>query len=243
MNRSPRVAIVAATIAMVASACGGSAAVLPSQSVPPTQVALAPATPAASPSPVPAPSQTPSPGPRITRITVAGSGGQGSPPLTVTADLPPGWSSAMYNAGQSYTPPAGIGFFLSVIDDTFATPCKHAPRDPKVGSTVAARAAALGKIPGVSATAPVQTTLAGREATYVELTVPASLPCPQFTLWQDSPGNDWYAMGPNELWRVWILDVGGQAVALTARSFPGTTDKAKAELQSILDSMVFEGAS
>ncbi len=177
-------------------------------------------------------------------MTVAGTEGKGSSPVNATADLPPGWSSDQNAADiHPYGPPAGIGFNLSLIDDTFADPCKHQVRDPKIGSTVAARAAALGEIPGVSTKAPVQTTIAGREATYIELTIPASLPCPpnQFTLWQDSPGNDWYAMGPNELWRVWILDVGGQAVALTARSFPGTTDQSNAELQQILDSIVFEG--
>ena len=43
--------------------------------------------------------------------------------------------------------------------------------------------------------------------------------------------------------RVWIVDVGGQRVAIAARSWPGTSEQAKAELQKILDSIVFEGAS
>ena len=160
------------------------------------------------------------------------------------AQLPAGWSSDDVAAAAAEDgPPAGIAFFLSVIDDTFADPCAHQPRSPKIGSTVAARAAALTDIPGISATAPVQTSIAGRGSTYVELTIPASLPCAfeQFYLWQDSPGGDWWALGPNEVWRVWILDVAGQAVTIAARSFPGTSDGSKAELKRILDSMVFEG--
>ena len=175
MNRSPRVATIVATVAMVASACGGSAAVAPSQPVPPTQAAsAASATPAAFPSPAPSPSH------RVARMTVAGTEVKGSSPVNATADLPPSWSGDQNAADiHPYGPPAGIGFNLSVIDDTFADPCKHQARDPKIGSTVAARAAALGEIPGVSTKAPVQTTIAGREATYIELTIPRRCPVRQ----------------------------------------------------------------
>jgi len=62
-----------------------------------------------------------------------------------------------------------------------------------VGPTVNDLVTALGEIPSTTATEPVETTLAGYAATYMELQIPASLPCGRFrfVLWQDSPGNDW----------------------------------------------------
>lgn len=118
-------------------------------------------------------------------------------------------------------------------------------RSPKVGPAVADAAAALGAIPDLTATASVQITIAGHPATYLELTIPASLPCApnEFYLWQDSPGGDWWVEGLNETTRVWILEVAGQRVAIASRSWPGTSDVAESERQTILGSIVFDGAS
>jgi hypothetical protein len=199
---------------------------------------------AVSPSPVISPSPEPSPSPRAVSMKVAGSDSSGSV-VQLTAELPEGWTGDDFVANAGVGAPDGIAFFLSVVDNTFSDPCAHVQRSPKIGSTVEAWTAALGEIPNLTATAPVQTTLAGRQATYIELTIPASLPCQpdQFYLWQDSPDGDWWALAPNEVIRVWILDVGGRPVAIAARSYPGTSDAKKAELQGILDSIVFDASS
>ena len=198
-----------------------------------------------------APSSSPEPSPshQVVRITVAGTELDGTP-LKLTAQIPEGWSTgasgptgpyAVHGAG-AVEPPAGIGLFASIVDNTFSDPCLHVERSPKVGRTVAEAAAALGAIPNATSTPPVQTTLAGHPATYLELTIPASLPCApdQFYLWQDSPNSDWWATAFNEVIRVWFVDIGGQRVAIAARSYPGTSDEAKAELQGILDSIKIE---
>jgi hypothetical protein len=198
-----------------------------------------------SPSPVASPSPGPTASPRAVRLTVAGTELNG-PSVQVTAQLPEGWTNTPYAANDSNVgQPLSSAFFLSVIDNTFADPCAHVERNPKVGSSIEAKAAAIGEIPGLTATAPVQTTIAGRAATYVEITVPASLPCTpaQFYLWQDSPDGDWWVLDVNEVIRVWTFDVGGKAVTLAARSFSSTTDASKAELQGILDTLVFETAT
>ena len=198
-----------------------------------------------------APSSSPEPSPshQVVRITVAGTELNGAL-LKLTAQMPEGWSTgasgptgpyAVHGAGAVETP-AGIGLFASIVDNTFSDPCLHVERSPKVGRTVAEAAAALGAIPNATSTPPVQTTLAGHPATYLELTIPASLPCApdQFYLWQDSPNSDWWATGLNEVIRVWFVEIGGQRVAIAARSYPGTSDEAKAELQGVLDSITIE---
>ena len=97
-----------------------------------------------------------------------------------------------------------MAFVVSLVDNTFKDPCAHVQQSPKIGSTVAALATALGEVPNTTATKPVQTTIAGHEATYIEAAIPATLPCnpSSFYLWQDSPGGDWWAQGLNETARV-----------------------------------------
>jgi hypothetical protein len=165
--------------------------------------------------------------------------------------LPQGWTSggeapSLYGANRGGSqPPAGTAFIVSLVDNTFKDPCTHIQRSPKIGSTVGALATALREIPNTTATAPVQTTLAGLAATYVTIAVPASLPCDpsQFYLWQDSPNGDWWSQGLNETVGVWILEAGGRRVVLATHSYPGSGAAAKAELQGILDSIVFDAAS
>lgn len=234
---------VAVVMGLMTSACASSTQ-HGSNPIPTSSSALPPS-PVASPSPVVPLSPAPSPSLQAVRMTVAGTELTGSP-LQLTAELPAGWTSSRWGAdiGTSQ-PPAGMAFIVSLIDDTFKDPCTHAPLSPKIGSTVDALATALGQIPDLNATQPVQTTIAGHAATSIELAVPASLPCApdQFYLWQDSPDGDWWVQGLNETVRVWILEVGGRRVAIASHSYAGTSEEAKAELQGILDSIVFDVGS
>jgi hypothetical protein len=178
-------------------------------------------------------------------MTVAGTDVSG-PPLQLTVELPQDWQAGQFAAARgTSSPPAGMAFVVSLVDNTFADPCAHRQRSPKVGSTVADLATALGKIPNTTATHPVQTTIAGHPATYIEIAIPASLPCvpSEFYLWQDSPDGYWWVQGYGETARVWILEVGGKRVTFLAHAYPGSGANARAEFEKILNSIVFEGAS
>jgi hypothetical protein len=189
------------------------------------------------------PSLHPSPSLQAARMTVAGS--EKGSLLQLTVGLPAGWTNNDWAANNGVDPPNGIAFFVSLVDNTFADPCTQTQTTPQLGSTVEALATALGEIPDLTASNPVQATIAGRAATYVELTIPSSLPCPpdQFYLWQDSANGYEWVLGLNEVIRVWIVEVQGQRVVIAARSWPGTSDGTKGVLQSILDSMVFDSAT
>jgi hypothetical protein len=227
-----------APVAVTPSPVVSQAAVIPSAVVSPT--AVAPSS-AAALSPEPSSSQ------QAATLTVAGTDVIG-PPLSLTVTLPSGWESIQGGFGAdngTSSPPSGMAFIVSLVDNTFKDPCAHVQRSPKIGSTVAALATALGEVPNTTATKPVQTTVGGHEATYIELAIPATLPCDpsEFYLWQDSPGGDWWAQGLNETARVWILEVGGRRVAFLAHSYPASGADPKAVFQSILDTVVFQGAS
>lgn len=231
MKSTLKLGFAAAVVVLVSSACA-PAAVAPSSAV-------------VSPPPVASPSPAPTPSHHVATLTVAGTEATSSP-LGLTVELPPDWQAAgsVADIGTS-SPPAGMAFVVTLVDNTFADPCSHRQQSPKVGPTVEALAKALGEVPNTTATKPVQTTIAGHKATYIELAIPASLPCQpsEFYLWQDSPDGDWWVQGLNETARVWILEVGGKRVAFLAHSYPGSGDGAKAEFQKILDSVVFDVGS
>lgn len=243
MNSTLKMVLAAA--AVVAVAVGGIYALSPQGGSGIGSAPTASPSPVASPSPAVSPSPSPSPSSRAVDLTVRGTEDQATPAVRLTAVLPPGWRNAPYAVDNGAQPTTGVMVFASVIDNTFSDPCVHIPRTPKVGSTVDAWVTALGDIPNTTATAPVQTTIAGREATYIELTTPASLPCAPdlFYLWQDQPGSIWHG-SPDEETRVWILEVGGRPVAISAQLGLGTTsNEVGTELQRVLDSIVFEGGS
>lgn len=229
MNNMLKVAVTALVV-VVASACN-PAAVVPSPTVVPSPVVSA--SPVAAPSTSPSPAASPSS--QADRMTIAGS------TQHITLKLPKGWENNDMAAGRGDVgPPSGMGFRTTLVDNTFKNPCAHVERTPKIGSTVDALVTALGEIPLATATKAVKATVAGHDATYLELTFPASLPCTQYFLWQDTPDGDWWLNGPDQLVQVWILEVGGERVTLSALSYPATSKEAKAELQGMLDSIVFD---
>ena len=169
-----------------------------------------------------------------------------SSPLSLTVMLPPDWESFQFGADKgTSSPPAGMAFVVSLVYTTFTNPCVHVPPSPRIGPTVADLATALGKIPDTTATKPVQTTIAGHDATYIELAIPASLPCDpsQFDFWQDSPGGDWWVQGLNETARIWIIEVDGQRVAFLTHAYAHSAADPKSVFESILNSVVFNPTS
>ena len=214
------------------------AVIVISACAPSTQVASNPPparSPAITPSATPSPArQASSPRPQAERMMVAGS------TLEFSADLAAGWESFGFGAGRE-TPPTS--FFVSRIDNTFEDPCTHVLRDPKVGSTAEAVVTALLEIPHATATEPAEATVAGHDATYLELAFPASMPCEpgEFYLWQDSPGAYWWLQQVRETTRIWVLDVEGQPIVVAAHTYPNTSEEAQSELDQILDSIVFDG--
>jgi hypothetical protein len=238
---------VAAMVVAVGGAACAPAGVTPTAVVPSAVASPAVSSPAVSGTPsavassaAVAPTTRPTPSQQTARLTVAGTA------LGLTVELPRGWGSFDYGADIGTSgPPAGMAFIVSAVDNTFADPCSHRQRSPKVGSTTADLAKALGEIPNTTATAPVQTTIAGHPATYMEIAIPASLPCApsEFYLWQDSPGGYWWVQGLGETARVWILEVAGQRVAFVTHSYPGSGTEAKAVFKKILDSIVFDGGA
>lgn len=166
--------------------------------------------------------------------------------LEFTADLPAGWENFGFGASKDASDPtAGLSFVVSHVENTFEDPCAPVQRTPKIGSTVEALVTAFREIPHTTATEPVETRVAGFDATYLEVAIPASLPCEpnEFDLWQEGPGAHWWVQQLNETVRIWVIEVDGQRVAIVAHTYPNTSEESMAELAEILDSIVFDDGS
>ena len=122
------------------------------------------------------------------------------------------------------------------------------PTGPTIptGTTVDEFVTALVDHPDLDVTSPVDVTLGGYSGKYLELRAPANTTtdelgpdpggCNGYFVWE--PGI--YAQGPNDLWRIWVLDVDGVRVVVRSDSFPGTTPQVQAQLAAIVDSIQIE---
>ncbi len=244
MNRT----ILAASVALsILAGCSGAApTAAPSASPAPTPTQPPPATPAATPAPTA--TQAPSIATRQVRLNVT----DGPEALRVVVDVPPAWQRADPEPADSHSvvrgdtlPPTGMFVWFGTIANTYADPCGHLLRTPEVGPTVDDLIAAFADIPNLTSTEPVQTTLGGRPATHIELTVDDELPCPanSFYLAADEQGIYFFVDGPGQVVRTWVLDLDGTRVVAWAFHFPEATAEGLAEEQAILDSVEFEPAN
>jgi hypothetical protein len=203
------------------------------------------AEPSAEPSAVASPSVAVEP----TRLAVTG----GPTEVPFLVDVPSTWSVEIGHDQPSLvsgdtTPPAGMFVAFLTAANTFVDPCGRDLRSPVVGPTVDDLVAALAETPHMTATEPVQTTLGGRPATYLELRADAELPCPAdafylFAMGAGAVQPSFYLDGPRQIVRTWVLDVDGTRVVALALHFPEATADALAEEQAIIDSVEFEAAN
>jgi hypothetical protein len=187
-------------------------------------------------------------------------------PARLRLTVPGGWqvwhvdflsAGLLVDAG----PGSGSGwglFLLSPGDKLYADPCDktRGMLDPVPGPTVDDLAKALGNIPGITASTPVDIVMDGYPGKLIELTAPAdaaSCAAGTATLW-DFPGQDDYPMALGERLPIRIIDVEGVRLVIVATDYPGTSawelgegktfdpnDHAEdqVQLQAIFDSIQF----
>jgi len=207
-------------------------------------------TPAPTPSPTPSPTASPSPSAYSVIVSetygplVAGAR-YVTPdpfPLRVAFTAPAGWSG---NVGGPYAVFLGTtdndGVTLENTVQVFADPCHPSKgfMPPTPGPSAADLANALAKLPGVSVTKPTDTMLGGYPAKLLTVTVPASVSSCENkleSLWLLPLGYT-ENMAAGERRRIWLVDVGGQVLAVGAIQLPGQSATIKAQTQSVIDSL------
>jgi len=127
-----------------------------------------------------------------------------------------------------------------VYDD----PCRGTPSE--IGPSARDLATALLDQQVSRVTRPQVVSVGGYDAVALELTVPATVrldACNEggyYKLWQGRPGDAHHTVGaPGTHERIWIVDVDGERVVLSAIWSPDATDVQSAELTEIVESVEF----
>jgi hypothetical protein len=266
MNTSLRIVMAAAlhgrhiavpmvvVVGLLTSACGAS-------TPPPTPVPTATAAAEASPTPSEIPSPSAAAMPLPTSDAVALSAGTyyvvdpGNTGNTNAARLsftvPAGWTSADF-AAKNRGKPGEVFFTVWGVSYVFTDAC-HWGTLVNAGTTTDDLIKVLAAQVGRTASAPSDATIGGYPAKRIELTVPADLEtstCTEGNLryW---PGAGAEGAGPDmssglccnppgNIDDDYVVDIAGRRTVVVARSYPGSTEADKAELQSVVDSIQIE---
>lgn len=201
------------------------------------------ARPDASPTPSPTTSPTSSPTALATttptlkpfRLEVQGDA------ITWQASVPERWSDRGWFVTTEVGPEGPTGIAVA------ATGAVNIPSDPcdAIGKVSVSKSAAdvvaeLQARDDLIVSTPTATTLGGYSGSRVDVQVPADLSACDgaYVLFAEPDGSGYYAQGPSNLLRIWILDVDGRPVIFWIQSFPGTPPADLAEAQQIMDSVV-----
>jgi len=198
----------------------------------------------------------------------------GPTPVRVSLTLPAGWqqmSPGMYikksaptAVGPVSSPPdPGLSISAWRIRDVYLYPCRWAsqvyaeqPSDGRATGLADALAGFWGQDPNQApfysnsriaplASKPRPATLAGKDATYVEVLIPSDLDfsqcdAGQVLLWNTADGSVRTALGPTEHDRLWVVDVDRGPIVIDASSALTPSAEDQAELQAVIDSIAFK---
>ncbi len=161
--------------------------------------------------------------------------------ITFTFTVPEGWSGAPFKGlwltGEMNAPPGGAGLSFERGGSLYSEPCLSpstpATPDIPVGPSVEDFAGALADHPSLDVTTPIDVTLSGYAGKYLELRAPADITgCDPYLPWE--PG---LFAKPSHEWHLWILDVDGVRVVVSAANYPGTSPEDLAEQEGIVESI------
>jgi len=214
-----------------------------------------------SPSPSPSPTAAPTPTPAPTGPVALPSTGDLAPGTyyiddraitqakRLTLTVPAGWVTTEGFLYKNQEAPGELMLVTWVLTHIFDDACHWDEGSiVDVGTTVDALVGALIDQKGREASPPSDVTFAGFPARRIELAVSANLDTATCTngnlrYWPD-PGPDFggglccNAAGNTDV--VYVVDVAGNRLVVVARHYPDSSERDKAELQAVLDSIRIE---
>jgi hypothetical protein len=168
------------------------------------------------------------------------------PPIPLELTVPDGWQ---HLSGFPVITPLSAGteegaLVLGWTSNTVGVqsdPCSsksHELPDVEVGPGVDDFVDAVVSQEWFHGTAPVDTKVGGASGRYFTLEAPADFSeCLEWRPWD--PG--FFAQGPSNIWKVWVLDVDGHRVLIVDQHLPGTPKKTTTQLKKMVRSIRFTG--
>jgi hypothetical protein len=169
----------------------------------------------------------------------------------ITFDVPKGWTAfeewAVLHGDYAANPPDGAGFVRWRIASVYADPC-HWTTSATIptGSTVDGVVNAFkAQDRGGSVVTPVDTAVGGYRGKLIDLVVPADIKfsdCDkgEYHSWAAPNEGDRYNQGPGQHDVLRIVDVGGSIEAILTDYSVAAPAAVRAQLQSMVDSVVFD---
>ena len=164
-------------------------------------------------------------------------------PFRVIVTIPDGWQKVRV-PGLVWGDGAVLGFWN--VDHLYVDPCARelGLRDPTFGPTARDLAAALDDVPGLETTTPEAVTVDGFSGSRMELTSGGpwdSCTGGEAVLWPIGVSDDAKPPpGPDVRETLWILDVNGDRLVITAGAGPDASSEVLDELGAIFDSIQIE---
>jgi hypothetical protein len=165
--------------------------------------------------------------------------------MRVEVSVPPGWQAFSFNTlglapPKSSEGPDGaglvVGWYVMGLHSDPCLPVAHRTPDILVGPTVDDFVDAVVEHPLLQATEPVDIELGGYRGRFLTLTTPTDISdCHDWRPWEHGI----YAQGPDNIWKMWVVDVDGLRVLVLAEHFEATSAEDAAELEAMVDSLRF----
>ena len=169
-------------------------------------------------------------------------------PVRFSVTVPAGWTarSADSSLFKRQDQPEEVGFSPHVVTHVYADACVEGARLTEVGPTVDDLVTALADQGSSEAADPVDLAIGGYPAVRIDIRAAAGLDAAACRLpgglqvWADSTENDFFAMAADSVGSVYIVDVQGERVVITAGGNAGSSAEDLAELDAIVASITFE---
>jgi len=169
----------------------------------------------------------------------------------ITFAIPEGWTAfeewAVLHGDYAANPPDGAGFVRWRIVSVYANPCHWSTSTTiSTGSTVDGVVDAFkAQDRGGTVVTPVDTTVGGYRGKLIDLVVPADIDfadCDQgeYHSWNSPNEGSRYNQGPGQHDVLRIVDVGGSVEAILTDYSVATPAAVRAQLQAMVDSVVFD---
>ena len=167
-------------------------------------------------------------------------------PVQLSFTVPSGWQAYAMDdrlAGICWTANCDLGLGFWIVENLPVDGCRPelGELDPAVGPKTEDLATALVGQPGYDTVGPVATTVSGFDGSYLELTG-RGIPdggCSLRTTWQTGPHTRVSAHREHD--EIWVLDVDGVRLVITAFALPGAPEDRRAELRAMVESIRIHG--
>jgi hypothetical protein len=160
--------------------------------------------------------------------------------LRVIVTVPEGWEGGPFNISRapSRELPDGTNILFRQPTSVFADPCAPETSRESIGPTVDDLAPALADLPNVTDATQADVTISGFSGKHVSFVVDTTgIDCVMGIYGQDA-----FVRGADNGQRedLWILDVAGTRLVIDAATYPETSTGDRAEMQSIVETLLIE---